>query len=146
MVRSGRRFVWVLAACATLVAQASPKALCLACDHPCCAARISGNEPATPASGTASNSGCQLCAAHAGLVSAETNEQPCNCQLDARQEQPLSLSRTCFRQHADDAKAIAPAVAPPPVPQSLGINREYVAASLAVPIRPARILFGVWRN
>jgi hypothetical protein len=32
------------------------------------------------------------------------------------------------------------------VPQSLGVSREYLAASLAVPIRPVRILFGVWRN
>jgi hypothetical protein len=26
------------------------------------------------------------------------------------------------------------------------VSREYLAASLAVPIRPTRILFGVWRN
>jgi hypothetical protein len=33
----------------------------------------------------------------------------------------------------------------PTVPQVLGVSREYMAASLAMPIRPPRILFGVWR-
>ena len=32
------------------------------------------------------------------------------------------------------------------VQNTLGVSREYVAASLAVPIRPMRILCGVWRN
>jgi hypothetical protein len=32
------------------------------------------------------------------------------------------------------------------VPRDLGVSREYVTAALAVPIRPPRILFGVWRN
>lgn len=146
MVRCGRQFVWALAACAALAAQATPQALCLTCDHPCCAAQPGGSEPTSPASETASTSGCTLCVAHGGLAPTETNEQPCNCQLDARQEQPLSLSRSSFPHHADDAQAIASAVVPPTVPESLGISREYVAASLAVPIRPARILFGVWRN
>lgn len=44
------------------------------------------------------------------------------------------------------AQASLPAVAPPATPQVLGVNREYLAASLAVPIRPPRILYGVWRN
>jgi hypothetical protein len=36
--------------------------------------------------------------------------------------------------------------ASPEAPHELGASREFVAASLAVPIRPVRILYGVWRN
>ncbi|MFM8892678.1 MAG: hypothetical protein ACKOTB_13850 [Planctomycetia bacterium] len=42
--------------------------------------------------------------------------------------------------------AIGPSVLPAIAPQVLGVSREYLAASLAIPIRPPRILFGVWRN
>ena len=36
--------------------------------------------------------------------------------------------------------------APPAAPPTLGVSREYAADLMAVPIRPPRILFGVWRN
>jgi hypothetical protein len=42
--------------------------------------------------------------------------------------------------------AIGPSVLPAIASQVLGVSREYLAASLAIPIRPPRILFGVWRN
>jgi hypothetical protein len=44
--------------------------------------------------------------------------------------------------HAGGDAAAIPGDAPPIVPQVLGVSRAYVA----VPIRPPRILFGVWRN
>jgi hypothetical protein len=47
---------------------------------------------------------------------------------------------------ADGALPIGPAFLPPVAPLVLGVSREYLAASLAIPIRPPRILFGVWRN
>jgi hypothetical protein len=133
-VKSGlRQFVWVLAACAAVVAQFVPKTVCQTCDQPCCAPAIELAE------------GCPLCAA-AGLQQAEPNEQPCHCQLNARHEQPLSLSRGSVKAVADDGPAAWLSTAQSDVPEALGVSREYLAASLAIPIRPPRILFGVWRN
>jgi hypothetical protein len=128
------------------VAQATPPALCFACDHPCCAARADTIADRADEVDTAGSSGCPLCAAQAGLLPAETDQPPCNCQLDARQEQPLAMSRNPQPEATDDALASDVATARLPVPQAVGIGRDYVALSLAIPIRPARILFGVWRN
>ena len=146
MIRCGRQPVWIVAAWAALVAQAAPAAFCSDCDQPCCAARTGASEPQAREPGAESTDGCPLCAAHSGLAPAESHEQPCDCQLDARQEQPLAFSRNSLADHQDDALAIGPAAIPPPVPQAIGVTREYLAASLAAPIRPPRILFGVWRN
>ncbi|MFM8802768.1 MAG: hypothetical protein ACKOK8_02460 [Planctomycetia bacterium] len=73
-------------------------------------------------------------------------DRPCHCQLKARQHEPLSLSRSTLPAVADGAMAIGSSVLPAIAPQVLGVSREYLAASLAIPIRPPRILFGVWRN
>jgi hypothetical protein len=141
-----RRPVWIVAAWAALMAQSAPTAFCSDCDRPCCAARTGAGESQACTPGTESPDGCTLCATHFGLAPAESSEQPCDCQLDARQEQPLAFSRPPLADHQDDAPAMGPAAVPSPVPQTLGITREFQAASLAAPIRPARILFGVWRN
>jgi hypothetical protein len=140
-----RQFVWVVAACAVVVAHVTPKSLCHACDKPCCA--VGTARPATPSTeaDTEHAGRCRLCAP-ADLRQAETNERPCHCQLTARHEQPLSLSRGFLTTFADGGPTVGPAFAQPNVPQALGLSREYVAASFAMPIRPPRILFGVWRN
>ena len=146
MMRNGKHIVWVVAACAAIAAQATPTAACFACDHPCCAVPISGIEPHATAVNPESTGGCPLCASHTGLLPGETEGQPCSCQLDARREQPLAVSRNPFPQTADDTPASELAAAwscPPPAPD---LSRDYEALSEAIPIRPVRILFGVWRN
>lgn len=117
--------VWIVMACVALVAQVVPQASGGGCDRGCCAAE--------------SGACCSACPA-------EPSAAPCDCQLEARQDQPLSISqgstpdRDLLEQVAglDSASLEAPPV--------LGASREYAAASLSVPIRPVRILYGVWRN
>ncbi|MEX0670077.1 MAG: hypothetical protein WD060_06450 [Pirellulales bacterium] len=129
-----------------VVAQAAPQAVCRICDKPCCANRASRGGPTSTQSGVAPAGRCPLCPSAADLRLAETNERPCRCQFNARNDQPLSPSMGILPAFADADSAALQAVVPPRVPQVLGVSREYVAASLAVPIRPPRILFGVWRN
>jgi hypothetical protein len=145
-MRSGKQFVWIIAACAALVAQATPPVLCFACDHPCCAARADTIADRADDADTAGSSGCPRCAAYSGLLPVETSQPPCDCQFDARQDQPLATSRSPAPQAADDTLASDVGTARLLVPPALGISRDYAALSLAIPIRPARILFGVWRN
>ena len=145
-MHNGKQLAWIVAACAALVAQATPPVLCFACDHPCCAARADTIADRADNADTAGSSGCPLCAAHPGLLPADTSQSPCNCQLDARQEQPLATSWSPVPQAADDTLASDVATARLLVLPALGITRDYAALSLAIPIRPARILFGVWRN
>lgn len=135
---SRRQVVWFVAACAALVAQVTPQAVCRSCDQPCCGVAVeSVAESAT---------GCPLCAAAADSCAVEVSEPPCRCQLDARQDRPISPSKAAVPAFDPVDQAFLPAAAPAAVPQTLGVSREYVAAFMAVPIRPPRILFGVWRN
>lgn len=155
MMHTGKQRAWVLAACAalaSLAAEATSTAFCVACDRGCCTATISGSGHQATAAGTERPGGCPLCAYRSGLLAteAETDSQPCTCQLDARQDQPLALLQNPPPQ--DERKGDAAlscglfcggkrAASPFPGP-----SREYEALSLAIPIRPVRILFGVWRN
>ncbi|MFM8634698.1 MAG: hypothetical protein ACKOEX_07795 [Planctomycetia bacterium] len=129
-----------------MFAQFTPRALCQACDQPCCSRLADGNTPPDTAAAVEPPGGCPLCAAASGQQSPDTADQPCHCQLKARQHEPLSLSRSTLPAVSDGALPIGPAFLPPVAPQVLGVSREYLAASLAIPIRPPRILFGVWRN
>jgi hypothetical protein len=123
VVRRVNQFVWLVVACGTFAAQVMPLAssgecgCCAAESHECCAACPA--EPAGP---------------------------PCHCRLDVRQDQPLSTQRGTspgpdpFGQVAAGDRAALEA------PPAIGVSREYLAASRAVPIRPVRILYGVWRD
>jgi hypothetical protein len=146
--RSWNQLVLVIAACAAAVAQATPTAICFACDHGCCSATIGGSGQETTAAGQKSSNGCPLCGSRVGALSAEaeTDSQPCNCQLDTRQDQPLSPSRNSLQQTGDDTPADGLPGPWSTTPPALGLSRDYAALALAMPIRPARILFGVWRN
>ncbi len=145
MVRSRTQLVWALAACAAVFAEFTPRALCQACDQPCCSSPADGHSPPTAAAAVEPAGGCPLCAAEPGERLPDT-DRPCHCQLKPRQHEPLSLSRTPLPAVADGAMAIGPSVLPAIASQVLGVSREYLAASLAIPIRPPRILFGVWPN
>lgn len=125
MVRILQKPIWLAVAAVTLVAQAVPQAWSGDCDRGCCAAEV--------------HECCTAC-------QTETTDSPCQCQLDARQDQPLLMHRGPSPQ-CDLLDQVAVADwASMQAPPALGVSREYVAASLAVPIRPTRILCGVWRN
>lgn len=141
MVQSRTQLVLALAACAAVFAQVTPRGLCQACDQPCCASRANA-----PATATESTGGCPLCAAESGCPLTDASDRPCHCQLKARHNEPLALSRSTLPSLADGALTTGLLALPPVAPQVLGVSREYLAASLAIPIRPPRILFGVWRN
>ena len=145
MVRRRSQIAWMVAACAALVAQTAPRAWCLTCDLSCCDARADQCGGAGPESSVEPAVGCPACAAHAADGD-KPSTAPCHCQLTARQDQPFSPSKGNFRGLDAGDASVAPAVLAPLAPSVLGISREYVAASLAMPIRPLRILFGVWRN
>jgi hypothetical protein len=140
------QFVWLMAACVALAAQVVPQSLCRSCDRPCCEsaaanAGASAVVPDAPVSG-----GCPLCVAATDRCPIESVKQPCRCQLDARQDEPMASSRGSIPSADQVAQHSPPAAALAEPPPALGVSREYLAASLAVPIRPPRILFGVWRN
>ncbi len=145
MIQSRTQLVWALAACAAVFAQITPRAFCQNCDQPCCSRLADGH--ARPAIAAAEPAGsCPLCAAESGRQLPDGGDRPCHCQLNARDQQPLACSRSFVPAGADGALPVGPAFLPPVVPLGLGVSREYLAASLAIPIRPPRILFGVWRN
>ncbi len=140
----GKQYVWVVAAWTALAVHVMPTELCLACEKPCCMMR-GGDAPGPPIAIPAAD-GCPLCAAPPDRNATGSEEQPCACQWEARQEQPLPPQRPVFEQNAEDVPLSGPVAVPPSEIGSLGLSREYGATSLAIPIRPARILFGVWRN
>ncbi len=137
----GRIVAWLVVACATLVAQVVPRAFCRACDLVCCEPR--------PVETGESRSCCEQatsCCREAVTCCDTAADTPCRCQLEPRDDQPSSQPRLVSITLDHGAWTPAPAIATPDVPQVLGASREYLAAALAVPIRPPRILFGVWRN
>jgi hypothetical protein len=145
VLRSQKQLGLAFVACVAILAQIAPQAVCRACDEPCCA-DLAGDRGGAPRDSSCEVArGCPLCAAAADLRPVETTEQPCHCQLTARHEQPLSLSRGTAPVLSAGHAALSPVAIPPLVPQVLGVSREYLAVSLAMPIRPPRILFGVWR-
>ena len=136
MVPTQKQLAWIVAACAAVVAQVVPQPVCRACDRPCCAKQAHELAP----------EGCPLCAAEAHTGWAETSDHSCRCQLDARQDQPRGQTRESLPTLTAAETTFGLAADRPDVPQVLGLSREYLVALLAVPIRPPRILFGVWRN
>ena len=117
--------LWIVMACVALAAQVVPQAAGEGCDRGCCAAEPGGCCAACPA---------------------EPSAPPCHCRLEARQDQPLVVSKgsTLDRDLLGQVAAVESASLE--APHALGVSREYAAASLSVPIRPVRILYGVWRN
>lgn len=132
-----------------LAAQIAAQARCDVCAKSGC--HVEGGACCGAArTGSADAAGCPLCRAAAGadLVGAETQgigEIPCRCMWEARENQPLSTSRG-FPGTPDLAAQVAmlPALAVPT--SGSGFSREFLAAALAVPKRPPRILYGIWRN
>jgi hypothetical protein len=151
MARNPQTFVWLAAACAALFAQVVPQSLCGACDRGCCRAENRDRGPAADdldglrSSPEASTDGCPLCAAASEECRSDTTEQPCRCQLESRQDQPLTASPSPPDRDPSPQVAVLE-TASQHASHTLGLSREYAATSLAIPIRPTRILYGVWRN
>lgn len=146
MIGNRNQLAWVVAACVAVVAQIAPKPLCYACDKPCCSSQTSGHDSQTSDCRTELASRCPLCATAADLRPGDTSERPCHCQLSARHDQPLSATRDTLSPWSDGSVVLGLPAVPPAVPHALGLSREYLAKLLGIPIRPPRILFGVWRN
>lgn len=125
MVGIPQRPVWLVMAWAALAAQVLPQVRSGDCDRGCCMAAVR-----------------ECCAA----CPDEAAESPCHCRLEARQDQPVSVDRGTSPGQDLLGRALLADSTSVAAPPALGVSREYVAASLAVPIRPTRILYGVWRN
>ena len=145
MAYGWNHFVWLVAASAALAAQIAPHAFCQRCDRPCCESTATV-EVAPAASDSDPVDRCPVCAAVADKCPVESTAAPCRCQLDARQDEPKTASRSTLPSFDEVTQASVPGAALPAPCPVFGASREYLAASLAVPIRPPRILFGVWRN
>ena len=117
--------VWLVMACVALVAQVVPQTRGGNCDRGCCAADVSACCAACPA---------------------EPAAAPCHCHLDARQDEPLSVPKGRSLDSDRLGRGTLPDSTSVEAPHSLGVSQEYYAASLSVPIRPVRVLCGVWRN
>lgn len=124
MVRSRHQLFWVVATWATLAAPAIPQP----CDCP-------GDDAA----------GCcsQTCCA---VESPQAPRETCRCHWQPRHDQPLAPVKSAAPPLDSHEPTVASTSFTIEVPQDLAVSRDYVAASLAMPIRPPRILFGVWRN
>ena len=145
MVRDISNPVRIALACAVLLAQAAVPAFGRECERTCCMAVApeNGRANVAPAGDCCSHDG----AAIGGVNSCPTDASgdPCRCRLEPREDAPLAAGRDASSPliPSNQAAAVGPAL---PVPRSVGVSREYLATTLAVPIRPPRILFGVWRN
>jgi hypothetical protein len=74
-----------------------------------------------------------------------TSGVPCRCQLTPSQDQPLTSNPS--PSHGEHVTHLAILeTGSLHVPHLLGRSREYAEVALAIPVRPTRILFGVWRN
>ena len=155
MVRCVTSFVRLALASAALVAQVSVPALGRDCEracaatvaHECCSAAVASAAACCPHdAGTAvveSGGGCYNDGDHAGNPGG-TSDEPCRCRLEPRQEDSLPGQKQASPRLSGAAALPGTALVPPPA--TTDVSREYLAASLSIPIRPARILFGVWRN
>ena len=155
MVANRRNPVWMVLACAAFVVQVVPQAWSGECGRGCCAAQDlvccpdSIVPPLSTSRGAPADAvtACPLCAATSHRSLANANESPCHCQLDAKQGQSLVLHEARATQRDDlpvwgeiaDTNSLGAS-------RGLGAVQTYAAASLSIPIRPVRVLYGVWRN
>jgi hypothetical protein len=152
MVANLQKPVWLVVTLAAFVAQVVPQSWTGDCGRGCCAADAVPCCPATLETPAESPLGCASCSAPASCstssdgLPAHADESPCHCQLDARQEQPLTVHGTSSPQSDDLAGWVAADTTSLEALHGLVASRSYEVASLSIPIRPVRILYGVWRN
>ena len=154
MVTGFQKPIWLVMACAAFVAQVVPQSWTGDCDRGCCAAEVgecctaslAPTVSAAQAEPVEAPAGCPLCAAPLNGNATHAAESPCHCQLDTRQEQPLSVHSGSSPQRDDLPVWVAADTTSLEALHGLGASRNYAVASLSIPIRPVRILYGVWRN
>jgi len=147
---------WIVAVCLAVLAQGVLPPCCGGCDRACCGAAESLGGVADGVA-AADRGHCPHCTApvtthQAGSAADERDaafpDTPCRCRWEAGNDQPAAAGRS--RLPEIDRVAPAPAPASVAVAADLewgrGVSREYLATLLAAPIRPPRILYGVWRN
>jgi hypothetical protein len=130
---------------AAVLAQIVPAPLVMPCDRGCCAATACCATP--PSHDDAADGQCPLCrAATDAACEPQPSAPPCHCQLDARQD---DAKATQDRTQLD----LRPAAAIGVVPATTAVPDASLQSALAfadrdrpVLSRPARILYGVWRN
>jgi len=146
---------------AAFVAQVVPQAWSGDCDRGCCAAQepaccaIEASELATSVStlrlahvpSEEAETRCPLCATASDRILSPTDGSPCHCQLDAKQDQPYAVHGAKPSQR-DDLPVWGEVVdtSSPGAPRGPDASRTYAVASQSIPIRPVRILYGVWRT
>ena len=158
MVAHPQKNAWLVApvmAWAAFVAQVVPQAWGGDCDRGCCAAQSSdccavavGSPLSTSRVAPAeAETGCPLCAATSGRGLTPIDDFPCHCQLDAKQDPSFAVQGARPSQ-PDDLPVWGEVVdsTSPGASHGLDASRTYALASLSIPIRPVRILYGVWRN
>lgn len=145
MGRIRRQTVWTLVACVAVAVPVAPPAACRACDRSCAIGQVGDHHARSSDTGVGAVH-CPVCATPADCRQADATERPCHCLLTARQDRSPLPGRGGPPSAVAAGAACGLAVMPPEVPRVLGVSREYVMALLAVPIRPLRILFGVWRD
>jgi len=126
MVGYRQQSIWLVLACAAFVGQAFSWAAPQACSDDC---------------------GRDCCVAPATCCQASNDAPPCHCQLEAKQDQPLAGHEVRSSQRDDlpvwgevaDGTALKAS-------RELAVSRSYAVAAQSIPIRPVRILYGVWRN
>ena len=122
MVGCRQKSIWMVLACVAFAFQAVPQACSNDCDRGCCVAPVTC---------------CQ----------ATTDASPCSCQLEAKQDQTPAVHEVRSSQRDDlpvwgevaDATGLHTS-------RGLAASRSYAVAAQSIPIRPVRILYGVWRN
>jgi len=147
--------VTLVMASAALVAEVVPQAWSGDCDRGCCAAQAADCCAVAVASPLAisraapaeAETCCPLCAATSDARLTPTDESPCHCQLDAKQDQSFA-GHGATQLQRDDLPVWGEVVDSTQAGSSHGLDasRTYAVASLSIPIRPVRILYGVWRN
>lgn len=135
---------WLVAACAAWAVQLAGFAIFPPCARAC--ARCDAGDCCTGTVAVPAPSGCPLCHAADSVSPPDSAEHPCRCHLDGRPDQPISTTRVASPRLDRPGHDGLATTAQPWAPRVLGVSREYAAASLSVPIRPVRILQGVWRN
>jgi len=158
--------VWVMA-CAVILTQVSSAFRCDACEQACCRWAEPKNSSAgqdregfaisaVAAVSNSNPSGCPRCAArqpasdqggHGVQATHETRDTaPCRCQWEARHDLAGVPVGRPLQQFDGPGHALAHAAFSPDAILAGLPAREWIATAATIPARPARILYGVWRN
>lgn len=133
-----------LVACAAVLGQFVPAPVVWACGKSCCSASLSPGCCGRILSVDQDlGSQCPLCRPHA---TEQTTAPPCGCHLKARHDSATKVESrgTLDLRHPDHFAVVR--VSDDSKEACAELTRLALAAGKTIPYRPARIVFGVWRN